>query len=99
MNDAAAGFWPVGASYDECLTVFERPALVVRTPPPEVIFVMKLYRALPQDREDLVALWPLCSFSNPGDAAEAFWRGYPQAPDDPHLADYISDVAADARSS
>lgn len=97
LNDAAAGFWPAGVDHDECTTVFERPALVVRTPQAEVIFVMKLYRASPQDREDLIALWPSCSFSDPLDAAEAFRRAYPHAPDDPHLADYIAEVAADAR--
>jgi hypothetical protein len=70
--------------------------LVVRTPSPEVIFVIKLYRADPQDREDLVSLWPLCSFTDPDDAAQAFRSAYPHAPEDEHLAEYIADIARDA---
>jgi len=96
LNDAAAAFWPSGVDYDECDTVFERPALIVRTPSPEVIFVMKLYRADPQDREDLITLWPLCTFTGPAAAAESFRRAYPHAPDDEHLVDFIADVAVDA---
>src|SRR5215510_9429568 len=64
LNDAAAPYWPAGASYDDCEVVYERDSLVVRTPRPEVIFVMKLYRADPQDREDLISLWPLCHFES-----------------------------------
>ena len=71
-------------------------ALAVRTPGPEVIFVMKLYRADPQDREDLVSLWPLCSFADPDEAADAFMSAYPHAPEDEYLASYIADVARDA---
>ena len=57
---------------------------------------MKLYRADPQDREDLVTLWPLCSFATPDDAAHAFRRAYPHAPEDEHLPDYIAEVGRDA---
>ncbi|MGD2061449.1 MAG: hypothetical protein PVF87_11320 [Acidimicrobiia bacterium] len=57
---------------------------------------MKLYRADPQDREDLVSLWPLCAFSDPEAAAAAFRNAYPHSPEDEYLADYIADVAGDA---
>ncbi len=96
LNDAAAAFWPAGASYDDCQVVYEHPALVVRTPPAEVIFVMKLYRADPQDREDLVTLWNHCEFPDPDAAARAFEAGYPHAPEDQHLGNYIADIAEDA---
>jgi hypothetical protein len=99
LNDAAAAFWPSGAGYDDCTIVYESATLVVRTPAPEVVFVMKLYRADPQDREDLVSLWPLCDFGGPAEAAEAFRRAYPHAPDDDHLAEYIAEVARDAGQS
>jgi hypothetical protein len=95
LNDAAAGFWPAGASYDDCRVVYERSGLVVRTPSADVIFVMKLYRADPQDREDLVTLWPLCSFGEPRRAVDAFARAYPHAPEDEYLVDYIAEVAGD----
>jgi hypothetical protein len=99
LNDAAAGFWPSGARYDDCTVVYERGGLVVRTPSPEVIFVMKLYRAHPQDREDLVALWPLCRFGEPEKAADAFRSAYPHAPEDDYLVSYIAEVARDAAPS
>ncbi len=69
LNDAAASFWPSGASYDDCETVYHHSSLIVRAPAPDIIFVMKLYRADPQDREDLVILWPRCHFAGPDDAA------------------------------
>ena len=96
LNDDAARFWPSTASYDDCKLIYEAPALNVRSPGPNVIFVMKLYRADPQDREDLIVLWPLCSFSDVDAAAKAFRLAYPHAPEDEHLADYIADVARDA---
>jgi hypothetical protein len=98
LNDAAAAFWPSGASYDDCQVVYEHPALVVRTPSPEVMFVMKLYRADPQDREDLVTLWNLCDFADPEAAASAFETGYPHAPEDQHLTSYIADITEDAQN-
>lgn len=96
LNDAAAAFWPSEASYDDCEVVYQRGGLVVRVPGPEVIFVMKLYRADPQDREDLVSLWPLCTIAGPADAVAAYTRAYPHAPEDDYLADYIADVIRDA---
>lgn len=96
LNDSAVAFWPSNASYEACQVVYQNPNLEVRTPEPDVIFVMKLYRADPQDREDLVTLWPLCGFDGPEAAAAAFRNAYPHAPEDEYLADYIADVAGDA---
>ena len=59
---------------------------------------MKLYRSDPQDREDLVALWPMCRFSDPEHAVDAFKRAYPHAPEDDYLGEYIADIARDAAS-
>ena len=99
LNDAAAAYWPVGQSFDDCEIVYRQEALVVRTPSPDILFVMKLYRADPQDREDLVSLWPMCSFAVSDEAARAFQRAYPHAPDDEYLADFIRDIARDAGRS
>jgi hypothetical protein len=96
LNDRAAMFWPSDANYADCEIVYQHQALVVRTPKPEIIFVMKLYRADPQDREDLVAIWPACGFAQAHDAAHAFRRAYPHAPEDEHLIGYIAEVARDA---
>jgi hypothetical protein len=99
LNDAAAAFWPVNASYDACEDVYHTRKLRVRTPDADVIFIMKLYRALPQDREDMVDLWPLCSFASADEAARAFHDGYPHAAEDEYLADFIRDVASDSALS
>jgi hypothetical protein len=96
LNDAAAAFWPPGASYDDCEIVYEHEALVARTPSAEIVFVMKLYRADPQDREDLISLWPRGSFTDPDNAVEAFRSAYPHAPEDEYLAGYIAQFARDA---
>jgi len=96
LNDSAAAFWPSNASYEACRVAYQNSNLEVRTPDPDVIFVMKIYRADPQDREDLVTLWPLCGFNGPEDAAAAFRNAYPHAPEDEYLVDYIADVAGDA---
>jgi hypothetical protein len=85
-----------GASFDDCEVVYHQAVLTVRTPSADVIFVMKLYRADPQDREDMIALWPLCTFATPDDAARAFRFAYPHAPDDRYLGDFIRGVADDA---
>lgn len=97
LNDHAAAFWPARASYEDCRVVFERHGLTVRTPSADVIFVMKLYRAQPQDREDLITLWPICSFADADEAARAFREAYQHAPEDEHLASYIADVVGDVR--
>lgn len=96
LNDRAAGFWPTDASMDDCAVEYERGRLIVRTPSPEIVFVMKLYRALPQDYEDLVSLWPRCSFESAAAAATAFRAAFPHAPHDEHLAGYVDDIAAAA---
>ena len=96
LNDSAAAFWPSNTAYDACEVVYQTPSLEVRTPDPDVMFVMKLYRADPQDREDLVSLWAMSAFDDPEAAAAAFRNAYPHAPDDAYLADYIADVAKDA---
>jgi hypothetical protein len=98
LNDSAAAFWPANAKYDDCEVVYRHPNLEVLTPDPEVIFMMKLNRADPQDREDLISLWPLCRFGDSETAAAGFRAAYPHAPHDEYLADYIAGVADDAGS-
>lgn len=99
LNDRAAAFWPTGASMGDCATVYERGRLIVRTPPPEVVFVMKLYRGFPQDYEDLISLWPRCTFDSPASAARAFQAAFPHAPYDEHLAGYVHEIALAATAA
>lgn len=96
LNDHAAPFWPSGVPLELAKVVFERPGLRVRAPSPEVIFLMKLYGARPQDREDMVDLWPRCTFRSPTEAAAAFADAYPHAPEDEHLVAFVAEIAQDA---
>lgn len=57
LNDRAAMFWPADADLADCRVVYEAGGLTVKVPAPEVVFVMKLYRASPQDHEDMILLW------------------------------------------
>lgn len=99
LNDDAAMFWPADADYADCSIARETGGLTVKVPHARIIFIMKLYRANPQDYEDMVSLWPDCGFTDPTSAADAFRRAYPHAPDDDYLPDYIASIAEEARSS
>jgi len=96
LNDNAAAYWPTGASYDECELVYERGPLRVRTPSADIMFVMKLCRASPQDREDMISLWPFCTFTTAEDAVQAFRGSYPNESDDEYLADYVGEIVTAA---
>jgi hypothetical protein len=68
---------PADANYEHCSTAHVTGGLTVKLPPARIVFVMKLYRAHPQDHEDMVSLWPHCGFADPASAADAFRRAYP----------------------
>jgi hypothetical protein len=93
MNDKAYAFRPLGLENEECEVLLDGDGLQVLLPPPNWIFLMKLYAARVSDHEDMVALWPSCSFDSPAEAAKGFARAYPHAPDDPGLANYITQIA------
>jgi hypothetical protein len=57
------------------------------------IFLMKLYAARAVDYDDMIAIWPLTGFVSVDHACEQFWLAYPQAPDDPHLAEFVNGIA------
>jgi len=100
LNDRAAGFAPFGLDEDECELLYEYRRLRVLGPPPDYVFLMKLYAARGgPDHDDMVALWPLCSFASADDAATRFAAAYPHAPSDPHLAEYITEIEGEAAVS
>ena len=72
--------------------VFESATLAVRLPRHDDIFLMKLAAAREQDRIDLIALWPFCSFGSAAAAVTAFHERIPMADDDPYLIDYVSEI-------
>jgi hypothetical protein len=96
LNDSATPFLPFGFDAASCTMVYAGANLTVSTPPPETIFLMKLQRASAPDREDMLALWPLCTFIGAADVVARFESAYPYAPKDEHLGSFVEDIIADA---
>lgn len=80
----------------ECDALFDHDRLVLLGAPFNQVFLMKLYRLDAQDYQDLVKIWPLCTFESPDQVARQFHEAYPHAPEDPHLAALIQKIAGEA---
>lgn len=96
LNDNAAPFAPATLEEAECALLFDHPRLALLGAPFDQVFLMKLYRLNAQDYEDLVRIWPLCTFTSPEQAAVQFDEAYPYALEDPHLAGLIAGIADEA---
>jgi hypothetical protein len=96
LNDHAAGFLPMGLDVKDCETMFETQALLVVCPPHDLVFLMKLFANRPSDNDDMIALWPSCSFLSAEVAVEQFYAAYPHLERDPYLAEYLVAIAAAA---
>jgi hypothetical protein len=94
LNDRAAMFRPATLSPQTCEVVLEHPRLLVLGAPLDDVFLMKL-GARASDFDDLRALWPLCSFSSPDEAAQRWHEAYPHEEHDPYLADHIRTIAGE----
>lgn len=99
LNDSAAMFLPVTFERDSCDVLMDHPRLLVLGAPLEVVFVMKMYRADPNDQADMVAIWPHTGFRNAQEVVDAYFAAYPHAPDDPHLDQFVIEVASRAGHS
>jgi hypothetical protein len=60
------------------------------------VFVMKMYRGLPNDVADMIRMWPLTGFISAQQVVDAFFAAYPHAPADDHLDQYVIEIAARA---
>ena len=97
LNDGAAMFAPATFRIEDCSVFFSRSHLTVLGPPPNQVFVMKLFAARAPDHDDMIALWPLCSFDSAGAVIEAYAAAYPHEEHDPYLVDYVERVITAAR--
>ena len=94
INANARPFAPQGLDMTSCTVLVEHPAITVLGPPARWVFLMKLYAARPgADHHDMVALWAHTDFVGPDDAVEAFYEAYPLEEFDPHLIDYVTNIA------
>jgi hypothetical protein len=83
LNDSARPFAPVGLKVEDCEVLLEHRALRVLGPPLDFVFLMKLCAARAPAYDDLVALWPYCSFGTADEAVGSYraaaYRGSPTA--------------------
>ena len=80
--------------------VLETSTLTVYTATADAVFLMKLFAGRDRDWDDLVALWPLCSFESPQAAADACNRAYDFIGiDDEFLASSVEEIAAAAAAT
>lgn len=93
LNANAAAFLPATFNPDACELLLDAPRLVVLGAPLRDVFLMKLYRADPNDVADLIALWPHVGFANAGAVVDAFTAAYPHAPSDEHLDQLVIEIA------
>jgi hypothetical protein len=95
LNDSAAAFRPQTFVEADCEMLLDQARLLVLGAPLRQVFVMKLFaaRGRSRDYDDLVALWPECGFDSAEQAADLYRAAYPHAAEDPHLIDYIRDLA------
>jgi hypothetical protein len=97
LNDRAAMYVPQGLRDESYEVALDRPSLRVLLPPPDYVFVMKLYAARGAiDHDDMVRLWPRCSFESTEAAVALYWEAYPHALPDEHLGTYIDEIAHEA---
>lgn len=89
LNDSAAAFRPQTFEEGACEVLLESGRLTVLGAPLEQVFLMKLYAARAADYDDLVSLWPLCTFGSPEEAVKQFGAAYPHLEADPYLVDFV----------
>ena len=92
LNDRSRPFLPATFDAEDCEILLDHPALLVMGAPMDQVFLMKVHAGRAVDADDLVRLWPQCSFGTPDAAAVAYAAAYPHEPPDLRLADWIASV-------
>lgn len=98
LNDRAAPFLPATFDLGACAVLLDHSQLLVLGASLRDVFLMKLYRADPNDIADCQRIWPALAeaFQSAADVAAAFHEAFPQAPDDEFLAEFIVEFLARA---
>lgn len=97
LNDSASAFVP--ATFDEsaCEILLDHERLLVLGAGFDDVFLMKLFASRTVDYDDLVALWPYCSFPSAEEATRRFYLAYPHETPDPYLASHVAGIASRAK--
>jgi hypothetical protein len=98
LNDSAAAYWPQTLDESACEELLDHQSLLVLGAPYRAVFLMKLFAARATDHDDLVRLWRLCSFQTPQQAVTDMYEAFPAAPEDPHLVDYVAEIARESEA-
>jgi hypothetical protein len=93
LNAHAAGFAPVTLEPSACTILLERPRLRVLGAPIRYVFLMKMYRGLPRDLDDLVAMWPHVAITSAEAIVEEFYEAFPHEELDPYLDELVYHAA------
>jgi hypothetical protein len=96
LNANAAMFMPATLDPATCAVLLDHPQLLVLGASMRDVFVMKMYRAHPNDQIDMISIWAQTGFNNPQEAVDAFFAAYPHAPDDPHLDEFVARIVSRA---
>jgi hypothetical protein len=99
LNANAAMFAPATLDPAACEVLLGHPRLLVLGAPLNEAFLMKMYRADPNDVADMITMWPHIGFKSAQEVVDAFFAAYPHAPADSGLASFIVEVAARAGCS
>lgn len=96
LNANAAMFTPASFDRRMCTALLDRPRLLVLGARIRDVFIIKLYRAAPNDVADMIVMWPHTGFASAREVVEAFYEAYPLAPDDEFLDEFVIGIAARA---
>ncbi|MDH3190830.1 MAG: hypothetical protein OEM39_09385 [Acidimicrobiia bacterium] len=96
LNARAAAFRPKTLDEADCDVFLEQGRLLVLTAPVDQVFLMKLNSSRSADQADLVLAWPHTSFETAQEVVDAFWRAFPEAPEDEYMKVYVQGIIDEA---
>lgn len=101
LNHNARLFTPATLATESCADIFTSSSLTLLGVPLDLLFIMKLYRANPEDIADMIRLWPLVRgrFASFDDVVLRYHEAYPMAEESESLAQFIAHIAQEAEES
>jgi hypothetical protein len=97
LNDNASLFMPANFDSSKCTTNLQLSKIRILIPHADVVFIMKLYASRREkDHDDMVKLWPMCSFKTAAAVIDYFWEAYPSAMDDEFLESLVQEIINEA---